>query len=224
MKNINVAHPPNIGWLEIELDKTEMDYLWKCIDNKGECNKKNLAGVNEGAYTLKDKDNWFLYNVIGKCIDAYQKGFGENRGQYVPNTVQHPIVLHHWWVNYMKQHDYNPCHLHKGLYSFVVWMKIPTEYKDQKQLPHAVTSRSESVSNFEFLYNNILGETKQCAYHMNKEREGQMLFFPSELHHQVYPFYNCDEERISISGNIRIASDISINDSRVVNTKSKGFK
>ena len=67
MKNINIAHPPNIGWLEIELDKTEMDYLWKCIDNKGECNKKNLAGVNEGSYTLKDKDNWFLYNVIGKC-------------------------------------------------------------------------------------------------------------------------------------------------------------
>ena len=124
----------------------------------------------------------------------------------------------------MKQYDYNPCHLHKGLYSFVVWMKIPTEYEDQKQLPHAVTSRSESVSNFEFLYNNILGETKQCAYHMNKEREGQMLFFPSELHHQVYPFYNCDEERISISGNIRIASDISINDSRVINKKSKGFK
>ena len=29
-----------------------------------------------------------------------------------------------------------------------------------------------------------------------------MLFFPSKLNHQVYPFLNCEEERISISGNI----------------------
>ena len=29
-----------------------------------------------------------------------------------------------------------------------------------------------------------------------------MLFFPSNLHHQVYPFYGTEEERITISGNI----------------------
>jgi len=30
-----------------------------------------------------------------------------------------------------------------------------------------------------------------------------MLFFPAEMMHQVYPFYNCEEERITISGNIK---------------------
>ena len=29
-----------------------------------------------------------------------------------------------------------------------------------------------------------------------------MLFFPAKLHHIVYPYYNCDEDRITISGNI----------------------
>ena len=29
-----------------------------------------------------------------------------------------------------------------------------------------------------------------------------MLFFPSSLSHQVYPFYECEEERITISGNV----------------------
>ena len=29
-----------------------------------------------------------------------------------------------------------------------------------------------------------------------------MLFFPAWLKHQVYPFYECEEERITISGNI----------------------
>ena len=36
-----------------------------------------------------------------------------------------------------------------------------------------------------------------------------MLFFPAKLMHTVYPFYDCDEERISISGNIKL--DISEN-------------
>ena len=31
-----------------------------------------------------------------------------------------------------------------------------------------------------------------------------MLFFPSKLNHVVYPFYKCDEERISISGNVGV--------------------
>ena len=34
------------------------------------------------------------------------------------------------------------------------------------------------------------------------EDEGRMLFFPASLQHQVYPFYECEEERITISGNI----------------------
>ena len=39
-----------------------------------------------------------------------------------------------------------------------------------------------------------------------------MLFFPAKLMHTVYPFYNCDKERISISGNINF--DISENSMR----------
>jgi hypothetical protein len=29
-----------------------------------------------------------------------------------------------------------------------------------------------------------------------------MLFWPSQLKHQVYTFYNSEEERITISGNV----------------------
>ena len=39
---------------------------------------------------------------------------------------------------------------------------------------------------------------------MDPEVEGTMFIFPSSLTHQVYPFYNTDDERISISGNIAI--------------------
>ena len=42
------------------------------------------------------------------------------------------------------------------------------------------------------------------SYHLSPKDEGIMLFFPSTLYHMVHPFYDCDEERISVSGNIRI--------------------
>ena len=42
------------------------------------------------------------------------------------------------------------------------------------------------------------------VYEMCKDAEGTLLFFPAELNHTVYPFYNCKEDRISISGNIAI--------------------
>ena len=43
---------------------------------------------------------------------------------------------------------------------------------------------------------------------MSSEWENSMLFFPAELRHQVYPFYNCDEPRITIAGNVGYDTDI----------------
>ena len=57
---------------------------------------------------------------------------------------------------------------------------------------------------FEFSYLNILGQSVSYIYEMNPEVEGTILFFPAKLKHCVYPFYNCDEDRISISGNISL--------------------
>ena len=59
-------------------------------------------------------------------------------------------------------------------------------------------------------YRNILGHEVGCIYEMSPEMEGTMLFFPSELHHEVYPFYKCDQERISISGNLMFDTRVCI--------------
>ena len=50
----------------------------------------------------------------------------------------------------------------------------------------------------------MLGSIRNYSYEMSPKVEGTMLFFPSALMHQVYPFYNCDEDRISISGNVQL--------------------
>ena len=108
------------------------------------------------------------------------------------------------WVNYQKEGEFNPPHDHNGVYSFVIWMKIPTKHFDQNKNPISLKSNTHLISAFQFQYTNILGQIRPYVYEMNPEMEGTMLFFPAKLAHQVFPFYNCDEDRISISGNISL--------------------
>ena len=122
-------------------------------------------------------------------------------GKNIPTNTKHPYKLDNWWVNYQKQHEFNPSHGHQGVYSFVIWLKIPTEHAEQNK--DNITN-TPVRSAFQFHYQNILGELDTFDYELGKNHEGKMHFFPSKLFHEVYPFYDCDEDRISISGNIFI--------------------
>ena len=202
--NVESIYPSNIGWLQIKLNDDEMKHLWNCCaEHKGDA-KPNLAGNIDNSQDIIDKDNWFWNNVLLGCLNSYAKDFG-NVGDKYPTSIPHPYFLSSFWVNYQKETEFNPLHQHtNAIYSFVIWMKIPTNYEDQKQLKIASNANSESISNFSFNYLDILGNNRGYIYKMSPSMEGTMLFFPSQLQHQVFPFYNCKEERISISGNIAV--------------------
>ena len=201
MKGIWSIKPENVGWLEAKLESHEMDHLWKCIDDKKEDHREQLAGNISESYLIKDKNNWFEDNVLSQMVVNYEKIF-KQLGNDIPTTNRHPFHLRDLWVNYQKQHEFNPLHNHTGVYSFVIWMKIPVNYDDQVDLPNSKGSNLPLNSAFTFEYLDILGEMKYYRYGLSKSDEGSMLLFPSKLHHQVYPFYNCDKTRISISGNL----------------------
>ena len=197
---MNVRQFPNIGVIEKQLSQEEINYLWKCIEDKGSSYKSALVGHIDNSYVLTGGD-YFYRSTVAPLIQIYQEKF-VNLGARVPTTVRHEYVMNQWWVNYQNQHEFNPLHNHTGVYSFVVWMKIPTDYEDQQSL----SFNDGAVSNFEFQYMNILGEMESFTYAMSGHLEGTMVLFPSKLKHQVYPFYNCEEQRISISGNVCLKS------------------
>ena len=203
MKEIKSINPINLGWLQSQLDKKEMDYLWQLVEERGKQMKSRLAGNINSTYSIFDKDNWFLINVLSQLGMEYENRFA-NLGKKIPTTCKHSYCLSNMWVNYQKQYEFNPIHDHQGIYSFVIWMKIPTEFKDQIEFSIAENSNTNVISNFCFIYQNIIGDMQQFVYEMSKEVEGTILFFPSQLGHIVYPFYGCEEDRISISGNIKL--------------------
>ena len=202
-KKIKAVRPNKIGWLEKKLSDKEMDYLWKCIDNRKESEKRRLAGQIHESNLLIDKNDWFFNKSIKPLFVKYMDEF-ENLGSSAPVNQRHPYYLQKMWVNYQKEGEFNPPHDHNGVYSFVVWMKIPTKHFEQNKNPLSLKSNTHLISAFQFQYTNILGQIRPYVYEMNPEMEGTMLFFPAKLAHQVFPFYNCDEDRISISGNISL--------------------
>jgi len=202
-EDVKVIHPPVLGWLEKKLSDKEMEYLWRCIDNRKESVKDTLVGQIHESKKLIDRSDWFFHNTINPLLVKYKEEF-KNLGDDAPINQRHPYYLESFWVNYQKQNEFNPNHTHGGVYSFVIWMKIPTKHSEQNSNPISSGSNGHVISTFEFHFSNILGKINTHPYEMNPEIEGTMLFFPARLQHCVYPFYNCNEDRISISGNIML--------------------
>ena len=194
--------------LETNLSGTPaMDKLWEYISNAKEnskSHKTHLAGNLSSSLVLNDTDNWFFNNtcipVIGKYKEIFKESTASNSQSIFKNDI--PYGLDRLWVNFQKQHEFNPLHNHSGVFSFVIFMKIPYDWREQHEIPFVKKSNSPCAGNFVFLYTDIMGKISSYAYNLDSSFEGRMLFFPAEISHQVYPFYNCEEERITISGNI----------------------
>lgn len=179
-------------WIDTRLSEEEMKFLNDAISEKNKENHSDhLAGNISKSELIEDKDNWFFESSLKKLIEKKEKLQIEK------------LKLKPFWVNYQKQNEFNPLHNHSGLYSFVVFMKIPTHWKEQHALPLSTVSKFPCASDFCFHYpeKDIIYTTN---FKLSPEDEGRMLFFPAGLAHQVYPFYGTEEERITISGNISL--------------------
>jgi hypothetical protein len=115
-----------------------------------------------------------------------------------------PLVAGTPWINVQKKHEFNPNHIHDGIASYTIWIKIPYDVDTEIQ-------NGRHASTFEFSYNSITGSPLNQILKIDKSWEGKMIIFPSTLQHCVYPFYTSDEYRISIAGNILLDTSKSSN-------------
>jgi len=200
---------PNIGVVRGHLPEDVVKDIWKLIEEgkkKPEDMKSDLAGNISSSLRLDTSSSLlddFKENVLPAFIDTTIKSYGAP--WRVTMKEGQGWNLESFWVNFQKKHEFNPPHDHSGVYSFVIWMQIPTSYAEQKKLPVCAESNADNhISNFAFSYTNTMGRVSTFAYNMEKEAEGYMVMFPSQMLHQVFPFFESDGERISISGNVDI--------------------
>lgn len=119
-----------------------------------------------------------------------------------PEEIQ--FELERIWINIQRKGEFLPVHNHTGVYSFVIWTDIPFNIEDEANVSPNPTTEKHRAGYFQFLYTDTLGKIGLLNLPVDKKWEGRMCVFPSELNHQVYPFYSSNEVRVSIAGNFRI--------------------
>ena len=192
--------PPNDGWLEVRVPKNIMEDLWGMIATAEKDAKFKLAGNISASKEMNPTDTFKKF--IGEVTKEYGQHFNYKASEMITMIPENAYIgLHDLWVNWQYQHEFNPSHVHFGLYSFVIWMQMPVETKDQMKLPIA-KSTSSCLSCFQFEYVNTFGQKRLFNYPMGKEIEGLMVFFPAVMNHLVYPFYTSEDYRITVSGNL----------------------
>ena len=147
-------------------------------------------------YYIKDnleELNGFILNFFMNsfCVDfpLYLKTF-----RSLSHSV--PIEAYDPWFNIQEKHEFIPSHVHDGIASYVIWINIPYDIRQE-------LATGEHASTFAFTYFNIIGGASNKTLPVDKSYEGKIIMFPAGLLHQVYPFYTSDDCRISISGNVR---------------------
>ena len=164
---------------------------------------ENLVGFIKHEYKideLKDHVSSFIFDHVM----VYERMYGYANTISNQKTVgEHDLVLEELWVNFQKKGEYNPLHRHRGIYSFVIWLQVPYLIENEiKASPQISNINTNTAGCFQFVYINTLGHIHTNIIPVDKHYENKICFFPSELNHQVYPFYTSDDYRISISGNI----------------------
>ena len=191
-----------------------IDYLWERIEvakKKSICVKETLVGNISQSYYLDDPQNLIVRNLL----DILHNNFRMNefiqheihniyhRTDYENQIHVEPYLLDGMWVKFQKRGEFQPLHSHRGVFSFVIWMEIPYHHNDESDLSFTKGTMNSAVGNFSFVYST--GENRgssSCIVKLSPDMNGYGCFFPSDLSHQVYPFYTSNKDRISISGNI----------------------
>ena len=103
------------------------------------------------------------------------------------------------WCNFQRANEFNPPHNHGGLLSFVIYLKVPKDIKEEC-LKHQETKSSAGPGSISF----FMGDADKKNTITNNSfftEDNDMFVFPAWLKHWVYP-YKSDAVRVSVSGNI----------------------
>jgi len=195
-----------------KLPQHMIDYLWEHIEiakKKSISAKKRLVGNISQSYFVDDPQNLIVRNLLdimhNSCMSEFIKREIDNiykKIDYENNINLEPYLMD-MWVNFQKRGEFQPLHSHQGIFSFVIWLEIPYHYNDESNLHFTKGGMDDVAGNFSFAYSlNQSREVVSRIIRLSPDMNGYCCFFPSDLSHQVYPFYTSNKDRISISGNI----------------------
>ena len=201
----------SIGFIKDRVPDAIFDRLVNsALDAKENNNRavNTLAGNIEESYdiNLSQEDFIFVEEYLVKLCAKYERQYNLMRYEKSVIADGYNLELKRLWVNYQKKYEFNPVHHHTGLYSFVIWVKIPYDFRDEFEQDLCKNSNNKCPGSFAFYYPNAIGDMEEHLIELDSTFEKEIIVFPSKVNHCVYPFYTSDSQRISISGNMYLCA------------------
>lgn len=167
-----------------------------------------LAGKISNEFGFDDSiKTHFEKKIIPYIEDYFNIIMNENK----TIDIHYKIVLDTLWINFQKNGEFNPPHDHNGHISFVIYLNIPEEIKEEKQTTQSningsitfimgtnTNIQTRFTPTFDKKVNHLL--SPKMSYNTLPET-GDFYIFPSYLLHYVESFDSENVERISVSGN-----------------------
>ena len=203
---IEAINFPNIGFLKVKLTNeqifpiiSEIKKIENDFNNSIESNDKLVGNIKKEFHLIDCLDH--LTSIMKEYTSFFEKNF-QLLSSIQILTEDRPLKITEAWVNFQEKHEFNPVHDHAGVFSFVIWIKIPYKISDEILNSPGYKGKAPVPGHFCFYYTNALGRICHYSIPADESFENVMLIFPSTLNHSVYPFYSSDGYRISVSGNV----------------------
>lgn len=205
--NYHVQWLKSPGYLLAEVPPAVVEELQHSINTVSKTPETDARGTLRGHI----EEEWTLplskeISAFTRCLSyEYIKQFDFQPAMGVAETMREinkcDFKLQRLWVNFQSKYDFNPLHIHSGLFSFVIWVQVPYDLEEERK--RYKTNGNETAA-FMFQYNTALGGLDTEYLYIDKTWEWKIAFFPARLNHGVNPFYTSDDHRISISGNLYV--------------------
>ena len=179
-----------------------------------ESNFHNLAPANNQLVGKIKNEHSLFYNGADQSKMKNHNMLPTNVTDYFMSIFKHYLAfnkikdydlhLNSIWVNEMKQHEYNPVHIHRGTLftglSSVMILSLPSTY-------------GKEYSNDEVPQNGklqILGSASGQFAKIDFQPEVKIrdfFIFPYDMRHCVYPFNSTNETRRTLAANCDVLFD-----------------
>jgi len=181
-------------------------WLKKAVNKANRHANKTLIGHIKKEYHIDNIDDEFKNFILKDCLANPIIFSHTQRINILSQSCK--FYIDDLWVNFQKKHEFNPPHTHSGLYSFVIFVKIPYDLKKEEKCfsdieENKLNVRYNHTSKFAFLNVDYTGEIRCDLLNVDKSFEGKMIMFPAKQSHQVFPFYTSNDYRITVSGNLK---------------------
>ena len=168
---------------------------------------KQLVGKIQNEHSLfyggKDESkmknhNKLTQDVIKYFMDMFKHYLNWNR------IRDYELHLNSIWVNQMKEHEYNPVHIHRGTLftglSSVMILSLPSTYGKEY-------SNDEVPQNGKLqILGSASGQFAKIDF-QPKLKVRDFFIFPYDMRHCVYPFNSTNETRITLAANCDVQFD-----------------